>query len=83
MYDLLNNPIIQDLQKIINFLSAGVGVVVIGVIIFGGIQYITAGDNPQAVAAARQRIINGLIALVAFMLTWGFLEWLVPGGVFR
>jgi hypothetical protein len=60
----------------------GVGVVVVGVIILGGIQYTMAGDNPQAVTAAKQRIINGLIALAAFLLMFAFLEWLIPGGIF-
>ena len=72
----------QDIQKIINFLSAGVGIVVIGVIILGGIQYSMAGDNTQATGAAKQRIINGLIALVAFIFMFAFLNWLLPGGAF-
>lgn len=72
----------QDIQKIVNFLSAGVGVVVIGVIILGGIQYSMAGDNSQAVGAAKQRIINGLIALVAFIFMFAFINWLLPGGIF-
>ena len=79
---LKQNPIIRDLQTIVNFLSAGVGVVVVGVIILGGIQYAAAGDKAEAVSAAKKRIINGLIALVAFLLTFAFLQWLIPGGVF-
>jgi hypothetical protein len=54
----------------------------VGAIIVGGIQYMTAGDNAQAVGAAKQRIINALIALFAYLLAFGFLQWLVPGGVF-
>ena len=76
------NPIIQDINQWVTFLSALVGVVVVGVIILGGIQYALAGDNPSAVTAAKSRIINGLIALGAFLLTYAFLQWLVPGGVF-
>jgi hypothetical protein len=76
------SPFVQDIQKILNFLSAGVGIVVIGVIILGGIQYSMAGDNSQAVGAAKQRIINGLIALVAFIFMFAFLNWLLPGGAF-
>lgn len=76
------SPLVRDIQKIVNFLSAGIGVVVIGVIILGGIQYSMAGDNSQAVGAAKQRIINGLIALVAFIFMFAFLNWLLPGGAF-
>jgi hypothetical protein len=77
-----NNPIVKDLNQAVNFLSAAVGVVVVGTIILGGIQYTMAGDNPQALGAAKQRIINGLIALLAFLFMYAFLQWLVPGGVF-
>ncbi|MBI2007795.1 hypothetical protein HYS85_00960 [Candidatus Saccharibacteria bacterium] len=80
--DLSNNPIIKDIQLVIDFLSVGVGIVVVGVIILGGIQYAMAGDSPEAVGKAKQRIMNGLIALLAFIFTYSFVQWLVPGGVF-
>jgi hypothetical protein len=62
-------------------LSAGVGIIVVTVIIIGGIQYSIAGDNANATKAARDRIMNGLIALFAFMLIFAFLQWLIPGGI--
>lgn len=80
--ELKSNPIVKDIQMFVNFLSAGVGIVVVGVIILGGIQYMTSGDNPQALTAAKQRITNGLIALAAFLFTFAFLQWLIPGGIF-
>lgn len=76
------NPIVNDIQIIVNFLSAAVGIVVIGVIILGGIQYSLAGDNPTATGSAKKRIMNGLIALLAFIFTFAFLQWLIPGGIF-
>jgi hypothetical protein len=76
------NPIVQDINIVVNFLSIGVGVVVIAMIIVGGIQYSLASDNPQAVSAAKQRIINALIALVAYIFMFAFLQWLIPGGIF-
>jgi uncharacterized membrane protein YraQ (UPF0718 family) len=75
------DPITTYLQDTVDFLSALVGVVVVGTIIVGGIQYSLAGDNAQAVGAAKQRIVNGLIALVAFMLIAAFLQWIIPGGL--
>lgn len=77
-----NNKITKDLQLIVNVLSAGVGLVVIAMIIVGGIQYSIAGDNSQATAAAKQRIANALIALFAFLFIFAFLQWLIPGGLF-
>jgi hypothetical protein len=79
---LKNNTIVKRLNQIISFLSAGVGIVVTGVIVLGGIQYIIAGDNATALTAARQRITNGLIALAVFLFIYAILQWLVPGGVF-
>jgi hypothetical protein len=79
---LNQSPIVHDLQVIINVMSAGIGIVIIGAIIFGGIRYSAAGDNAQATAAAKQHIYNALIALVAFIFTFAFLQWLIPGGVF-
>lgn len=79
---LRNNKLIKDLQIIVDVMSAGVGVVVVAMIIIGGIQYSIAGDNPEKVKAARQRITNALIALVAFMFIFAFVQWLIPGGVF-
>jgi len=78
---LKKNKIVQDINTIVNFLAALVGIVVIGVIILGGIQYSLAGDNSTATGAAKQRIINGLLALVAFIFTYAFLQWLIPGGI--
>lgn len=79
---LKNNSIIARANEIINFLGAGVGVTVVIMIMIGGIQYITAGSNPQTVAAAKKKITNAIIALVAFLLLFSFMQWLVPGGIF-
>jgi hypothetical protein len=79
---LKKDSIIIDLNTIVNFLSAGVGLIVVGVIILGGIQYSMAGDKADAVTKARQRMLNGIIALLAFIFTYAFLQWIIPGGIF-
>lgn len=76
-----NIRIIKYLNAGINFLSALVAVVVVIVIIIGGIQYSAAGGNPQATAAAKHRIINAVLALVAYLFLFVFLQWLTPGGL--
>ena len=78
-----NNPIVKDLNLIVNVLTGLAGVAIVGAIILGGIQYSIAGDKAEAVSAAKKRITNGLIALLAFLFIFAFLQWLVPGGVFR
>ena len=80
--NLRSNPILIDIQKVVDVLSAGVAIVVVAMIIVGGIQYAIAGDNSSAVSAAKKRIINALIALFAFIFMFSFIEWLIPGGIF-
>lgn len=70
------------LERGINFLSALVGIAVVGSIVLGGIQYTTAGADPQKVSGAKNRIFNALIALFAYLFIYAFLQWLVPGGLF-
>jgi hypothetical protein len=66
---------------VVNFLSAGVGLVVVGSIIVGGIQYAVAGNNANTVSAAKKRIQDTIIALIAFFFIYAFLNWLIPGGL--
>jgi hypothetical protein len=75
-------PIVKDIQSIVNFLSIGVGVIVIIMIIVGGVQYSLAGDSPDATGKAKARITNALIALVAYLFIFSFLQWIIPGGLF-
>lgn len=75
------NPIIKDINLVVNFLSAGAVIVIVGSMVMGGIQFSWAGDNPNAVSAAKKRITDALIALIAFFFIFGFLQWLIPGGL--
>ncbi len=66
---------------LIKFLSIGMGVVVTVMIAIGGVQYATAAGDPQQVAVAKKRIFNSIFALVAFGLLYGFLSFIIPGGL--
>lgn len=72
----------EYLIPLINALVAAVGIVVTIMIVSGGIQYSASGGDPQAVAAAKGRIMNAVFSLLAFGLLWSFLQWVVPGGLF-
>lgn len=76
-----NCGIVRYILFFTNILSALVGIVVVAVIIVAGIQYTTSAGDPQAAAAAKKRISNAILALIAFGLTYAFLQWVVPGGV--
>lgn len=63
-------------------LAALVGVVSAISLVYGGIQFASSAGDPGKVQAARQRITNTVLALLAFLFMFGFLQWLVPGGIF-
>jgi hypothetical protein len=75
------NPMIQWIRFFINLISALVGVIVVIMVTLAGIQYSAAADNPQGVQAAKKRIENVLIGLVAYIFLYAFLQWLIPGGL--
>lgn len=79
--DANNCGIMRYLKIFINVLSALAGVVIVGSIVGGGIQYSMAGSDPQKVQAAKARIRNAIIALLFFLFGYGLLNYLVPGGV--
>jgi hypothetical protein len=70
------------INPIINLLSVVVGLVVITTIIVGGIQFSSSSGDPNKIQAARKKISNALIALVAYLFLFAFLQWIVPGGIF-
>lgn len=79
--DKNNCKIIRFIVDLIRVLSGLVGIVVVIMLAYSGIQYSMAKDNPQAVTAAKERIKNTLIALLAYLFVFSFLQWVVPGGV--
>lgn len=77
-----HSGIIDMLFAIIRFLSAGVGLIVIGSIVFAGIQYTTSRGDPQATAEAIKRIRNTVIALGIYIFAYAILNYLIPAGFF-
>ncbi len=76
-----NCRIILRLNQLINALSVLVGIVVTIMIIFGGIQYSAAGEDPNAVAKAKKHIAQAVLALVGYGITFAFLQYIIPGGL--
>jgi hypothetical protein len=71
------------LNPAINLFSALVGVVVVMSIIIGGIQYSSSAGDPQKAAKAKGRILNAIIAILAYAFLYGFLQFIIPGGAFQ
>ena len=73
---------IEDiLNMILVVVTTGVGIAAVGSIVFAGILYITARDNAGQVSKAKTMIMNTVIGIIAYILMWAFLEWIIPGGV--
>jgi hypothetical protein len=77
------NPILDIAFAIIRWLSNGVGLVLIGSLIFGGIQYTTSRGDPQATAIAVNRIRSVMGALLLFIFAYALLNYLIPGNILR
>lgn len=80
---LAKNPIVKDINTIVNGLAGMIAVVCVVMIVLGGIKYSLARNNPQEITNARNHIINAVFAMICFMLIWALLQYLVPGGVFN
>ena len=70
------------LKFVLKLLTAGIGIVAVGSVVYAGILYVSAGDNQQQVQNAKNNIKNVAIGIVAFGLMFIALNWLIPGGVF-
>ena len=76
------NALFDVLGIALQIITYGVGsAAVIGVII-AAYQYITARDNPQKVAVAKNRLLQIVIGLVIWVMIWAILQFLLPGGLF-
>lgn len=64
---LSNTPLPQMIGTFINVLLSILGIVLLILIIWSGIQWMTAGGNTDAVSEAKQRLINAVIGLVLVM----------------
>lgn len=61
--------------------SGIVGLVVAASIIYGSILYVSSSGDPQKVAKAKGHIIKTVVALVAYIFLYSFLQFILPGGI--
>jgi hypothetical protein len=74
------NPIADATFAVIRFLSNGVGLVIVGSLVYGGIQYSASRGDPQATAMAVNRLRSTLLALFIFIFGYTILNYLIPAG---
>lgn len=78
-----SNGLWQLLLIVVNILTAGIGIVAVGGIVYAAVLYTTAGDKADQVKQAVDIIVNVVIGLILFALMWSLLNFIVPGGVFN
>ena len=80
--DVKNSGLWGILLLAINILTAGVGVVALGGIVYGSVLYTSAGGSQEQVKKAMGIFTNVVIGVIAFAGMWALLNFLIPGGVF-
>lgn len=81
--DNTENGVLAILLLAINILSAGIGIVAVGGIIYAAILWTTAEDKAAQITQSKTTIFNIILGLVAYALLFAFVQFLVPGGVFN
>lgn len=80
--DEKGGAIFEILATALSVFTFGVGAAAVIGVIIAAYQYITARDNSQQVAKAKNRIAQIVIGLVIWVMIWVILEMLLPGGLF-
>lgn len=81
--DANSSPATAVLLYAINFLAIGVGIAVLGGIIWGGTMYIMSDGSPEKSKQGRDIVLNSVIGLIMFIILYMAINFIVPGGVFR
>lgn len=72
------DSVINILNLVVNIMTIGIGILgVLGITIVG-IQYLTAGGNEEKTRKAKRRMFEIVIGLVAYVLIYAALQWLLP-----
>lgn len=79
----IGNAMLDLTFAIIRFLSNGAGLVIIGSLVWAGLQYTGSRGDPQATALAVNRIQSTFFALLIFIFAYAIINYLVPGTFLR
>lgn len=66
----------------INILTAGVGILAVGGIVYASIMYASAGGDLEKTKKARGKIRDIIIGLIGYALMYSLINFLIPGGLF-
>lgn len=69
----------EILKLVVDIMSIGVGVLAVIGISVSGVQYLTAGGSEEKTRKAKRRILEIVIGLIAYVLIYALLRFLLPG----
>jgi hypothetical protein len=67
---LEGTPLPDYVRYIFNFAITISGLIVFGVLVYGGIRWMTSLENPNSLTDARNQILLGLIGLIVLLFSW-------------
>lgn len=73
----------QLLIMVLQIMTAGVGILAVGGIVYGAVLYTTATDKAEQTKKAIGIITNVVIGIFAYGLMYVVLNFLIPGGLFK
>lgn len=72
-----NDDLISDTNKIINVVLGVLGVVAVGVVIYGGFLFLTAQGDPGKIKKGKDSITWGIIGLIIALLSWSIINFVL------
>jgi hypothetical protein len=80
--DAQNSGVWGLLLLALNIMTAGVGILAVGGIVYGSVMYASAGDKAEQTKKAIGIITNVVIGVVSYAMMYLLLNFLIPGGIF-
>lgn len=71
------------LLLVLNIMTAGIGILAVGGIVYGAILYTTSSDSQEQTKKAKDIIRNVVIGILAYAGMYLLLNFLIPGGIFN
>ncbi len=63
--------------KIINVVLGFLGIIVLGLVLFSGFQWMTSGGDEKKVGDAKKRLTNAIIGLIIILAAWSLTRYLI------
>ena len=76
-FDLTSKSPIDIAVSIINWFLGILALIALGVIIYGGILWMTSGGNPEKIDKAKKTLTRGLIGLLIILAAWAIVWYLM------